>query len=399
MASHQRGRGSSQSRSGRSAGDRRRRSLWRSLALKPIALEELENRVLLSITPTISGTTVTFSDNTPGDQLTLGVNSGNLEYSTDGTNFSTSFDSATGTQSALLSSLTSISVNLVGGQETVSLEDSLTTALLTGSTALFDTGVASDTLATPGSNDHTWTLLDPISAQLDNNVHLSGIGNLTGGGGDDVFTFNPFSAGSTYHLDGGSGGNNALDYSALTTGVTVDLSAGMATDTGSVKNIAVVDGGSGDDSFTAGTGNETFDGGTGNDTYHFNPDNKEGSDTVIGGNGTVGVIDTLDFSVATVPITLDLSSTGTQSIDKAGNLSLTLASVNSIDNVIGGQKDNTITCNALDDTITAVRAMRRSTPGRGTTPSCSGRTGVRGRSLPTAAARRTRGSTRSTSRV
>ncbi|MGO9922562.1 MAG: beta strand repeat-containing protein, partial [Isosphaeraceae bacterium] len=355
MAILKRGRGNSQSGSDRLARERRRRSLWRSLALRPIAFEELENRVLLSITPTISGTTVTFSDNTPGDQLTLAVNDGNLEYSTNGTTFSDEFDSATGTQTVLLSSLTSIEVDLVGGQETLSLEDSLTTALLTGSTVLTDTGVASDTLATPGSNEHTWTLNSPTSVTLDDNIQLAGIGNLKGGGSDSVFVFTQGAAGSTYNLNGGSGGTNALDYSAYTTGVTVDLSAGTATDTGGVANISVVDGGSGNNSFTAGVGNETFNGGTGgNTTFNFDPDNKEGNDTVIGSSGTDGGIDTLDFSAATVPVTVDLSSANTQSIDPAGNLELTLSAVDAIQNVIGGDSGNdSLTGNGLDNTITA----------------------------------------------
>ena len=338
------------------------------MVLKSIAFEELENRVLLSITPTKSGTTVTFSD-TPQEaqlQLTLRVDHGNLEYSTDGTTFSADLDLTTpGTQSALLTNLTSISVNLVGGHETLSLEDSLTTALLTGSTMLSDTGAASDTVATPGSNDHTWTLNSPNLVRLDNNIQLFGIGILGGGGGDDVFTFTPNAAGSTYQLDGGSGGNDALDYSAYTTGVTVDLSAGTATDTGGVAKFAVVDGGSGKDSFTAGAGNETFNGGPGDDTYHFNPNAKEGSDTVIESNGTDGGIDTLDFSAATVALTVDLSSTNQQSIDTAGNLELTLSLTDSIENVIGGSGNDALTGNAEDNTITAGSGTATLTGGPG----------------------------------
>ena len=241
-------------RSDRLAGDRRR-SCARS-RLQPIALEELENRVLLSITPEISGSTVKFSDTAPNDQLTLRVDQGNLKYSTDGTNFSADLDLTTpGMQSKLVASLTSISVNLSGGHETLLLEDSLTTALLTGTTTLLDTGGPSDTVATTGSNDHTWMLYSATSVTSattstpwDRQPHRRrGRRRLVHRAPPGAYHPTAVAAAMT------------LDYSAYATGGGRDL-ARHGDRRRQRRQIAIVDGGSGNDSFTAGS-HETFNGG------------------------------------------------------------------------------------------------------------------------------------------
>src|SRR5262245_59979175 len=94
-------------------------------------IESLEDRTLLSIAPVINGSVVQLSDTASGVHLTLGVDiSGNLQYSTDGTTFSNKFNTSGGAQTtAKLSLLTAINVSLSGGNETLALNDSLTTAL------------------------------------------------------------------------------------------------------------------------------------------------------------------------------------------------------------------------------------------------------------------------------
>jgi len=71
------------------------------------------------------------------------------------------------------------------------------------------------------------------------------IENLTGGSGSDTFVFSDGAA-VTGIIDGGDG-INTLDYSAYTTGVTVDLGASIATGTAGLSNIQNVTGGSGND--------------------------------------------------------------------------------------------------------------------------------------------------------
>ena len=61
-------------------------------------------------------------------------------------------------------------------------------------------------------------------------------------------------------------------------------------------------GGSGDDTLVSNGGDDTLSGGTGNTSFQINP----GQDpVVIGGSGT----NTLDFSIASQAITINLSST------------------------------------------------------------------------------------------
>src|SRR5207249_247536 len=70
-------------------------------------------------------------------------------------------------------------------------------------------------------------------------------GNLTGGGGGDVFAFADGS-GVGGILDGG-GGTNRLDYTACTSDLFVNLKAAVATGTGGMRHFTQVYGGRGND--------------------------------------------------------------------------------------------------------------------------------------------------------
>jgi hypothetical protein len=86
----------------------------------------------------------------------------------------------------------------------------------------------SDTLTGPGGAS-TWSLRGPNAGSV-NGLTFTSFENLVGGAGDDRFAFQPGGsiAGS---LDGG-GGSNTLDYSALSTPVTLDLQGHTATGIG-----------------------------------------------------------------------------------------------------------------------------------------------------------------------
>jgi hypothetical protein len=130
----------------------------------------------------------------------------------------------------------------------------------------------SDTLTGPDS-DTTWELTGPGAGSL-GDMSFSAISNLVGGAGVDSFLVGP--TGSIGTVNGGGGGD-WLDYSAFTTGVTVDLAAGAATGVaggaaGGVSNIQNVAGSGGDDQLTGNdVGNILLGGG--------------GSDALTGGNG------------------------------------------------------------------------------------------------------------------
>ncbi len=116
-----------------------------------------------------------------------------------------------------------------------------------------------------------------------NTVTADNIENLIGGSGSNTFIFTD---GATLSgtIDGGSGVSNTLDYGAYTTGVTVDLATGAAQGTAGISNIQIVNGGQGNDAFTAGAFDAALNGGAGDDTFTF-ATAAGGTITVAGGSG------------------------------------------------------------------------------------------------------------------
>ena len=104
---------------------------------------------------------------------------------------------------------------------------------------------------------------------------------LVGGPGGDTFRFADGTAlaGGTGRIDGG-GGTNALDYSAWTTAVVVNLTAGTATGTAGVQKIQNVIGGSGNDVLGGDAAANVLTGGVGNDALAIG-----GNDTLRGSEG------------------------------------------------------------------------------------------------------------------
>jgi hypothetical protein len=154
---------------------------------------------------------------------------------------------------------------------------------------------AGDTLTGPDANTN-WTISSA------NGGSGSGSGfrftfarfeNLVGGAGVDVFKFT--AAGSLAgSLDGGGAPANAgnwLDYSGLTTPVTVNLQAGSASGVGvTVSNIQDVHGGNGGNTLVGDSQGNILIGGTGNDTITGGSGaslliGDKGADTIQGGSG------------------------------------------------------------------------------------------------------------------
>jgi hypothetical protein len=214
-------------------------------------------------------------------------------------------------------------------------------------------GTASNTLIGPGKEGTltTWVITATNTGALAG-VIFNGFQDLTGGTGNDTFKFLK-GAGVTGAIDGG-GGADALDYSAYTTPVTVNLATGQATGIGgSFANITKVIGGAASNTLigpnttstwtitaaNAGTvGNVSFDkianltGGTGLDVFVFG--NGAGITGAINGNGGG---DWLDYSAYTTAVTVNLA-TGTATGVGGG--------VTNIQHVRGGQAGNNLTGNA-----------------------------------------------------
>jgi Ca2+-binding RTX toxin-like protein len=141
----------------------------------------------------------------------------------------------------------------------------------------FAGGTASDAfiwLNTPNA----WS----ITASNAGNVgasNFTGMENLAGGSSSDSFTF-ATGAGVSGTINGGAG-INSLNYAAFLTGVTVNMTTGVATATGGISNFQHVFGGAGNDNFTGNAAANLLVGNAGNDTA-FGTD---GRDILIGGLG------------------------------------------------------------------------------------------------------------------
>jgi Ca2+-binding RTX toxin-like protein len=111
-------------------------------------------------------------------------------------------------------------------------------------------------------------------------LNVSAVEDLTGGSAADIFSF----ADGAIHTGSIKGGKGAdlLDYSLYTTGITVDLTAGSASNvSGTLAEFENVTGGSGDDQITGDNKDNVLIGGAGNDTIR----GEDGNDTLIGGSG------------------------------------------------------------------------------------------------------------------
>ena len=153
------------------------------------------------------------------------------------------------------------------------------------------------------------------------------------------------------------GRDNTIDYSAYTTGVTVNLhdghrhrhdgvsniqnitgGAGDDTLTASATGTDVIVGGGGDDTITAGGGADTLSDGGGNDTFKFS--DNWGTGTTVTNTGATGT-QTLDFSGVTSSLTITLNTDGTVSVSDAPTLGDTLTNVANMQAVVGGTGANT----------------------------------------------------------
>jgi hypothetical protein len=144
-------------------------------------------------------------------------------------------------------------------------------------TTTFDGGGGTNTLTGPNTNNN-WTINAANGGTL-GLVTFSNVQNLVGGTGVDVFAFTP--SGSVSGTINGGGAplhdGDWLDYSALSTAVTVNLATGSATGVaggapGKVSNIQDVHGGNGGGALTGDTQGNILIGGKG--TY-----------TIAGGTG------------------------------------------------------------------------------------------------------------------
>ena len=237
-----------------------------------------------------------------------------LDFSFDGIHYSTDLGSG---NSLAITGSAEIDVNMGPNGDTLILDPSLEIALQAATSASLQLvgGAGSNTLtslAGPSNSANTWNITAANTGVLNNQITFTKVQHLVGGLGVDNFVMGAGMEGSksSMSIDGGLGGDT-LDYSHYTSAVTVDLSAGTATDLSAISNITKIVGGSGndsitgdssDDTFTVGSGNDTLTGGGGNNTYIFTANTPMGSDVIQAVADDDGV-DTLDFSGTSSAIT------------------------------------------------------------------------------------------------
>lgn len=262
----------------------------------------------------------TYSITGSGFNDTINVGTGNNTLVGGGGNdtfiFSSSFGNDTISNNAGTNN--TLDLSAVTADITVNLQSH--TATSSTNTLSFQTSTISSVIGNSNASNtfqgldaaSTWTIGAPSDHYTATNadVTVSGFDTLQGGSSNDTFNFVADStltvrggAGNdTFNLSdgikaghlfgGGSTGTDTLNYSAYTTGITVSLTDGTATNVLSITGLENVTGGSGNDSLT-GDGNanvldggsgglDVLFGGTGNDTLinGYQSDGEGGTDTI-----------------------------------------------------------------------------------------------------------------------
>jgi Ca2+-binding RTX toxin-like protein len=255
--------------------------------------------------------------------------------------------------------------NIVGG----SGDDALK-AVATGSS--IDGGAGNDVLTGSAGDDF-------LAGSSGNDTISDGAGSdvVKGGEGDDHVVASADAADD--NLAGGAG-RDELDYSATTHAITVDIGTGRAEgeDIGhdTIAEFEAVVSGAGDDYLTAGAtaasidggcGNDVVSGGAGDDVLKGNDGNDiiadgAGSDVVKGGDGNDRVVasvdaasdnyegnagcDTLDYSAATLTVTIDLRNGTAEGIEVGEDL------IAGFEEIIAGSGDDRIVAGDASVTMT-----------------------------------------------
>ncbi len=197
---------------------------------------------------------------------------------------------------------------------------------------------------------------------------------LIGGLGDDTYAFGPAPAAEIDTLTETAGqGTDALNFTALTTSVTVNLglttSQVVHTNRSIVLNLDTtfenVSGGSaddvlrgnsvnnglfgngGNDSLNGSSGDDTLAGGPGDDTYALGPASAAEIDTLTeaAGQGT----DTLNFTSLTTAVTVNIGLTTLQNVHT--NRSIVLNSGTSFENIRGGLAGDALRGNSVNNSL------------------------------------------------
>lgn len=169
----------------------------------------------------------------------------------------------------------------------------------------------------------------------------SGSDNYVEVSGDTIADIRVIAADSiAVSLSGGadifSARGGAITASHLITGTTISSLSAMSA-------AVTVNGGDGDDTLTGGDGNDTLSGGLGNDLFKTSTGGTaDGDDSYIGGGGT----DKMDYSGRTAALTVTMDS-----VAGSGQTGESDTLANDIEDLLGGTGSDTLSGNALPNTI------------------------------------------------
>ena len=218
-------------------------------------------------------------------------------------------------------------------------------------------GAAGNNTLTGGAGNETLT----GGVGNDTLTGVAGNDSLVGGSGNDNYTF---ASGFGNDSISDTSGNDTLDFSAFSTGLTLNLTGTSFTQStgnsvnwsaNSIENLMTGSGddtltgtsganllmaGTGNNTLTGGAGNDTLVGGTGNDTYVFV--SGSGVDSLTDAGGT----DTLDFRAETSAVTFTAGSATVGSDAVAWNTANT-----SIEQVLGGSGNDLLTGGTGNETL------------------------------------------------
>jgi hypothetical protein len=281
--------------------------------------------VLALVTSSLSGSAVTFTGSSTTDALYLRANVTNeLEFSEDGSAWSSDLDAAAGAQTLVVGNSATITVNLLAENDALHIDASLSAALNSLSATLsYDGEGGSDTLVGPIA-DNTWSVTGAGAGTLNASISFSGVESLVGGEATDTLDYSA-SGFSSVSVDSSLDPETATGFSSISGFENIIGTSGGDTLTGSdAENV-----------LTGGSGGDTLAGGDSNDTYVFG--DGWGVDTV---NESVDEgEDVLDFGAVTADTTFTVNAPG--AVVVSGGSSNTVAA-SDVEILSGGSGANTI---------------------------------------------------------
>ncbi|MDB9523322.1 calcium-binding protein, partial [Dolichospermum circinale CS-1225] len=218
---------------------------------------------------------------------------------------------------------------------------------LTGTAAINGTGNAGNNVITGNGANNI------LNGGAGNDTLDGGAGRdtLIGGAGDDIYVVDSTTDTITENANAGTDtiqSNVTYTIAALANIENLTLTGtAVINGTGNALN-NVITGNTENNTLDGGEGDDTLDGGEGDDTYIFTINGIGlGRDTITDGSG----VDTISFAGTSANIRLNLGTSFGQTVDANTNTKVVLNALDAIENAIGGDGNDRLIGNSLDNTL------------------------------------------------